>query len=125
MPLNAITSLPLPRSDPEAVRTTGGSEATALSDAATAAHATQARLRVQRIATLRRALELFPATRIIHMCFSESCAPCSRTPDLIFEEVYGGRDARSLSDGAANDAQEMSKQPDADNRYKRPSVAPG
>src|SRR6476620_8207304 len=75
MPLNATTSLPLPRTDPEAMRTTGGSEATALPDTATAAHATQASLSIQRMAILRRALELFTATPIIVMRFSELCAP--------------------------------------------------
>jgi hypothetical protein len=58
MPLNATTSLPLPRTDPETMRTTGGSEAAALPDRATAAHATPASLSIHRIAILRRALEL-------------------------------------------------------------------
>jgi len=53
MPLNATTSLPLPRADPEAMRTTGGSEATALPDTATAAQATQASLSIQRMAIHR------------------------------------------------------------------------
>jgi hypothetical protein len=74
MPLNATTSLPLPRNDPETMRTTGGSEPTALPDTATAAHATQASVSVRRMAFLRRALELFAATPIIVMCFPESCA---------------------------------------------------
>src|ERR1700681_2245132 len=76
MPLNATTSLPLPRTDPEAVRTTDGNEATALPDTATAAHETQASLSNQHMA-ICPALELFTASPIIVMCFPESCAPYS------------------------------------------------
>ena len=83
MPLNATTSLPLPRTDPEAMRTTSGSGAAALLDTGTAAHTTQASLSIQRMAILRRALELFTATPIIVVCFPESCAPYSLSPDQV------------------------------------------
>src|SRR5688500_5891929 len=81
MPLNATTSLPLPRTDPETMRTTGGSEATALPDTATAAHTTHASLSVRRMVILRRALELCTESPIIVMCFPESCVPYSFSPD--------------------------------------------
>jgi len=85
MPLNATTSLPLPRTDPETMRTTGGSEATALAVAARAAHATQASLSVRRMTILHRALEMFTATPIIVLGFSEPCAPYALSPDPISE----------------------------------------
>jgi hypothetical protein len=68
MPLNAITSLPLPRTDPEAIRMTGGSVAIALPDAETAAHATQASLIIQRMAIIAPELALLTATPNGVMC---------------------------------------------------------
>jgi hypothetical protein len=69
MPLNATTSLPLPRTDPEAMGTTGDSEATALPDRATAAHATQASLSIQRMAILRRAPNCSPRLQSLSCAF--------------------------------------------------------
>ena len=124
MALNATTSLPLPRTDPDAVRTTVGSDATALPDTATAAHATQASLSIQRMAIHRPALELLTAAPITVMCFPESSARYSLSSDRIYVEVYSGdvTIAGFVTD-AANDSREISTPRDVDNRYKRSSVA--